>query len=63
MIGRLLVRLPHEADAADALGMPHDREVICWNPAPSVAEFETARASCLRGASGVGGEVVATLTR
>jgi RimJ/RimL family protein N-acetyltransferase len=48
--GRLLLRLPQEADAADALLMLRDPEVIRWNPAPAVVDIETARAWCARGA-------------
>lgn len=48
--GHLLLRLPREQDAADALAMLHDPDVIQWNPAPSVVDVATAREWCLRGA-------------
>jgi len=48
--GRLLLRLPVEADAADALAMLRDPDVVRWNPAPDVVDIETARAWCARGA-------------
>ncbi|MGO8956647.1 MAG: GNAT family N-acetyltransferase [Streptosporangiaceae bacterium] len=50
MTGHLLLRLPVEEDAEDALAMLRDPEVILWNPAPSVADVETARSWCVRGA-------------
>jgi RimJ/RimL family protein N-acetyltransferase len=50
MTGRLLLRLPLEQDAADALAMLRDPDVLRWNPAPSVVDAETARAWCVRGA-------------
>jgi RimJ/RimL family protein N-acetyltransferase len=50
MTGSLLLRLPLADDAADALAMLGDPDVIQWNPAASVVDLETARAWCLRGA-------------
>jgi RimJ/RimL family protein N-acetyltransferase len=50
MTGHLLLRRPVEEDAADALAMLADPEVVRWNPAPSVVDVETARAWCARGA-------------
>jgi RimJ/RimL family protein N-acetyltransferase len=50
MTGRLLLRRPREEDAADALAMLRDPEVVRWNPAPAVVDVETARAWCARGA-------------
>ena len=44
MTDRLLVRPPVEDDAADALAMLSDSEVMRWNPAPAVVDVETARA-------------------
>jgi RimJ/RimL family protein N-acetyltransferase len=46
----LLLRLPVEEDAVDALAMLRDPDVIRWNPAPGVVDVETARAWCARGA-------------
>ena len=48
--GRLLLRRPIEDDAADALTMLQDPEVVLWNPASAVVDVETARAWCARGA-------------
>jgi RimJ/RimL family protein N-acetyltransferase len=48
--GRLLLRRPIEDDAADALAMLQDPEVVRWNPATAVVDLETARAWCARGA-------------
>jgi len=53
--GRLLLRRPVADDAADALLMLQDPEVVRWNPAPAVADIETARAWCARGADWTGG--------
>jgi len=50
MTSRLLLRRPLEEDAADALAMLRDPEVVRWNPAPAVVDVETARAWCARGA-------------
>jgi len=50
LTGRLLLRRPREEDAADALAMLQDPEVVRWNPAPGVVDIETARAWCARGA-------------
>ena len=50
LTGRLLLRRPREEDAADALAMLRDPEVVRWNPAPAVVDVETARAWCARGA-------------
>ena len=50
MTGRLLLRRPTEDDAADALAMLQDPEVVRWNPAPAVIDVETASAWCVRGA-------------
>ena len=48
--GRFQLRPPAEAEAADALAMLRDPDVVRWNPAPQVADLETARAWCRRGA-------------
>jgi RimJ/RimL family protein N-acetyltransferase len=53
--GRLLLRRPVADDAADALLMLQDPEVVRWNPAPAVIDIETARAWCARGADWTGG--------
>lgn len=50
LTGHLLLRRPLEEDAADALAMLQDPEVVRWNPAPAVVDAETARAWCARGA-------------
>lgn len=50
MTGHLLLRRPLEEDAADALAMLRDPDVVRWNPAPAVVDVETARAWCARGA-------------
>lgn len=50
MTARLLLRLPMEEDAEDALVMLQDPEVVLWNPAPPVVDVEAARAWCARGA-------------
>jgi len=50
MTGRLLLRRPRDEDAADALAMLRDPEVVRWNPVPAVVDIETARAWCARGA-------------
>jgi RimJ/RimL family protein N-acetyltransferase len=50
MTGRLLLRRPRPEDAAGALMMLQDPEVVLWNPAPAVVDAETARAWCARGA-------------
>jgi RimJ/RimL family protein N-acetyltransferase len=46
---RLLLRRPLPDDAADALVMLQDPDVVLWNPAPAVVDVETARAWCARG--------------
>jgi RimJ/RimL family protein N-acetyltransferase len=48
--GQLLLRRPMADDAADALAMLQDSDVVRWNPAASVVDVETARAWCARGA-------------
>ena len=53
---RLVLRPPAEADAADALLMLRDLEVLRWNPAPLVVDLETAAAWCRRGADWSGGD-------
>jgi RimJ/RimL family protein N-acetyltransferase len=50
MTGHLLLRRPLEGDAADALAMLRDPDVVRWNPAPAVVDVQTARAWCARGA-------------
>jgi RimJ/RimL family protein N-acetyltransferase len=50
MTSRLLLRPPLEEDAADALAMLQDPDVVLWNPAPAVIDMETARAWCASGA-------------
>jgi len=50
LTGRLLLRRPLEDDAADALMMLQDPEVVRWSPAPAVVDVETARSWCARGA-------------
>jgi len=45
-----LLRPPLEEDAADALTMLQDPDVVRWNPAPTVVDAEAARAWCARGA-------------
>src|SRR5215471_3134591 len=55
MTSRLLLRRPLEDDAADALLMLRDPEVVRWKPAPAVVDIETARAWCARGADWSGG--------
>lgn len=50
LTGRLLLRRPAEDDAADALAMLQDPEVVRWNPAPAVVDVQSARAWCARGA-------------
>jgi RimJ/RimL family protein N-acetyltransferase len=50
MTSRFLLRRPLEDDAAEALTMLHDPDVLRWNPAPAVVDIETARAWCVRGA-------------
>jgi RimJ/RimL family protein N-acetyltransferase len=50
LTGRLLLRRPREEDAADALAMLTDPDVVRWNPAPAVVDIRTARAWCARGA-------------
>jgi RimJ/RimL family protein N-acetyltransferase len=50
LTGRLLLRRPQEEDAAEALAMLADPEVVRWNPAPGVIDIRTARAWCARGA-------------
>jgi RimJ/RimL family protein N-acetyltransferase len=46
---RLILRPPSPDDAADALEMLHDPEVVQWNPAPAVTDLESAREWCVRG--------------
>lgn len=48
--GRLQLRPPAEADAADALLMLQDPDVRRWNPGPDSLDLEAARAWCRRGA-------------
>jgi len=55
MTDHLLLRLPVEEDAVDALAMLRDPDVVRWNPAPGVVDIESARAWCLRGADWSGG--------
>ena len=50
LTGRLLLRRPQEEDAAEALAMLADPEVVRWNPAPAVIDIRTARSWCARGA-------------
>ncbi len=50
LTARLLLRRPLANDAADALMMLRDPDVVRWNPAPAVVDAETARAWCARGA-------------
>ena len=47
---RLVLRRPHTDDAADALVMLQDAEVVPWKPAPAVVDIETALAWSARGA-------------
>jgi RimJ/RimL family protein N-acetyltransferase len=47
MTGNLLLRLPRAEDAAEALAMLRDPDVIQWNPATSVVDLDSARAWCL----------------
>jgi RimJ/RimL family protein N-acetyltransferase len=50
MTGRLVLRRPVDADAADVLALMRDPEAARCIPAPAVADLETARAWCARGA-------------
>jgi RimJ/RimL family protein N-acetyltransferase len=52
---RLLLRRPSPEDAADALAMLQDPEVVRWNPAPAVVDLATARDWCVRGADWTAG--------
>jgi RimJ/RimL family protein N-acetyltransferase len=49
--GRLQLRPPSEADAADTLLMLRDPDVRRWNPSPETLDLEGARAWCRRGAA------------
>jgi RimJ/RimL family protein N-acetyltransferase len=50
MTAGLVLRLPGAEDADDALAMLGDPEVVRWNPAGAVADVESARPWCARGA-------------
>jgi RimJ/RimL family protein N-acetyltransferase len=54
--GRLQLRLPSEADAADVLAMLADPEVALWNPGPEGLDIDAARAWARRGADWSGGD-------
>jgi RimJ/RimL family protein N-acetyltransferase len=46
--GRLQLRPPSPAEAADALAMLCDAETVRWNPVPRVVDLATAREWCER---------------
>jgi RimJ/RimL family protein N-acetyltransferase len=46
----LVLRLPRETEAADALAMLRDPDVVRWNGAPRVVDLDSAREWCRRGA-------------
>lgn len=48
--GALQLRPPSPAEAAEALALLTDPEVLRWNPAPAVVDLASARAWCGRGA-------------
>ena len=48
--GRLQLRPPSEADAAEALAMLRDPDIAQWNPGPDKLDLDGVRAWCLRGA-------------
>lgn len=48
--GRLQLRPPSVGEAADALAMLLDPDVVRWNPGPDRLDLEQARAWCRRGA-------------
>jgi RimJ/RimL family protein N-acetyltransferase len=47
---RLLLRRPSIEDAAEALVLLRDPDVVRWNPAPAVIDLASAQQWCLRGA-------------
>jgi RimJ/RimL family protein N-acetyltransferase len=47
--GPFTLRPPGISEAADALAMLQDPDVVQWNPAPRVVDLETAAAWCRRG--------------
>jgi len=51
----LVLRLPRESEAADALAMLNDPDVVCYNGAPSVVDLDSAREWCCRGADWTSG--------
>jgi RimJ/RimL family protein N-acetyltransferase len=53
--GRLQLRPPSESEAADALAMLLDPDVVLWNPGPERLDLDEARAWCRRGADWSGG--------
>jgi len=55
-VGELWLRPPSVDEAADALAMLHDPDVVRWNPAPDVVDLDEARAWCERGADWSTGE-------
>jgi RimJ/RimL family protein N-acetyltransferase len=54
--GRLQLRPPTDADAADALAMLQDPDVARWNQGPDGLDLDVARAWCRRGADWSSGE-------
>jgi RimJ/RimL family protein N-acetyltransferase len=53
---RLAWRLPRREDAADAMVLLRDPDVVRWNPAPAVVDEASALAWCLSGADWSGGD-------
>jgi RimJ/RimL family protein N-acetyltransferase len=54
--GRLQLRPPSPADAADALAMLQDPDVALWNPGPEDLDLDAARAWARRGADWSSGD-------
>ncbi|HUP84066.1 MAG TPA: GNAT family protein [Acidimicrobiales bacterium] len=53
--GRLILRPPRRAEAAAALAMLTDPDVVLWNPAPLVVDVVSARDWCDRGSDWAAG--------
>lgn len=53
---RLVLRPPRESEAADALELLRDPDVVRWNPAPSVVDLVSAADWCRRGGDWSGGD-------
>lgn len=54
-VNGLVIRLPRDTEAEDALWMLQDPDVALWNGAPNVVDVDSAREWCRSGADWSGG--------